>query len=333
VPAPLTVARREQQAASPVAVGVPAPLTVARGEQQAASPVAVGVPAPLIVARGEQPAASPGSQRSSAALAAATPATQQRPPGTADAEAAAAPAVALERRPAAAGRVDPTDTPPALPGAVVEAPRRLARVPIADLPALQRRARALSSAVAGSDGSEPDGTAQPPTAERGPGGGSPAGTIAPTGGDHRRYLPVAAASAQAPALARHLAAAPATAGEQPPRPQLMPAPGPPPLQRQESPDAAPIDAAALARLTGGTLSQTPSGSSTVSFLARSEDPRPEPATVVAAASAAPPDAISVEGEERPLRIDELYDRIVKRLRRELLDDRERRGRLIGEGRW
>jgi hypothetical protein len=110
-------------------------------------------------------------------------------------------------------------------------------------------------------------------------------------------------------------------------------------QPQPPPDA--IDAAALARLCGGTLADAGPGQSSVSFLGRSTDPPqpvPQPSGSAATTSLTDPtltahDAISVSGEQRPLLIDEIYDRIVKRLRRELLDDRERRGRLIGEGRW
>lgn len=117
------------------------------------------------------------------------------------------------------------------------------------------------------------------------------------------------------------------------------------LQRQPAAgDGAPLDAATLARLTGGALEQHAGGTSTVSFLARAADPAPPPRPPPSAATApptataptesqAPADAIAITGEHWPLRMDELYDRILKRLRRDLLGERERRGRAIGEGRW
>ena len=121
------------------------------------------------------------------------------------------------------------------------------------------------------------------------------------------------------------------------------------LQRQPAAgDDAPLDPTTLARLTGGALEQHVGDTSTVSFLARVPDPSP-PAPPAATAPSAPTgsptasaagspasaaaDTIAIAGEHGPLRMDELYDRILKRLRRDLLGDRERRGRAIGEGRW
>jgi hypothetical protein len=97
-----------------------------------------------------------------------------------------------------------------------------------------------------------------------------------------------------------------------------------------------VDAAALARLTGGTLTDTGTGQSSVSFIGRATAPSQgaaPPSSPETTSLTSPPAAISIDHDQRPLLIEEIYDRIVKRLRRELLDDRERRGRLIGEGRW
>jgi hypothetical protein len=240
----------------------------------------------------------------------------------------------------------------ALAGTAADPPRRLARVPVADLAALQSRARALSRPVPDADGSSHPSAAPPPPAVKPRAAGRSSQRPADRTGtvDGGPSIPTAARGrAPVPPLARQGVGS-TTAGGELPRPQLVPAPsqrrhataaagpagassGSPRLQRQEGSDGAAIDAAMLASLTGGTLAEAGPASSTVSFLARAADPPPAPAATVTTAPAGPPDTISVEGEARPLRIDELYDRIVKRLRRELLDDRERRGRLIGEGRW
>ena len=45
-----------------------------------------------------------------------------------------------------------------------------------------------------------------------------------------------------------------------------------------------------------------------------------------------PGEIAVGGG-RPVHIDALFDRLLVRLRGELLDERERQGRLLGDGRW
>jgi hypothetical protein len=37
--------------------------------------------------------------------------------------------------------------------------------------------------------------------------------------------------------------------------------------------------------------------------------------------------------DKPLHLDDLFDRLLTRLRGELMDERERQGRLIGDGRW
>jgi hypothetical protein len=237
-------------------------------------------------------------------------------------------------------------------GVAVDEPqpaRRLARVPSADLPRLLDRARALRSAAAMTDESTPHRAAVLPA-------GSPQGAAVEALPE--RVLP----GAPATALARARAIAPASPsdGDKPARPQLLPAPSRQPpdtadaepqvmpsapslLQRETVDDSTPIDAAALAFLTGGALAEAGPGSSTVSFLGRSADPRPAPAQATTIAPAAKPaaatasaescDAIGVDAAGRPVRVDDLYDRILKRLRRELLDDRERRGRLNGEGRW
>jgi hypothetical protein len=46
----------------------------------------------------------------------------------------------------------------------------------------------------------------------------------------------------------------------------------------------------------------------------------------------PPDQYLLTGD-RPLHLDDLFDGLLVRLRAELLDERERQGRLIGDGRW
>lgn len=89
------------------------------------------------------------------------------------------------------------------------------------------------------------------------------------------------------------------------------------------------DARVLAALSGGALSEVAPGTSSVSFLARVPDPQAQPP---AGTPLATPE-IARDREPAPLDEDRLYERIVRRLRRELLDDRERRGRSIGEGRW
>ena len=93
-----------------------------------------------------------------------------------------------------------------------------------------------------------------------------------------------------------------------------------------------FDSRMLAELSGGTLTEAGPGSSSVSFLGRTIDedlaaiaepqPQSQPAPLPAPiADPEPPD------------VDALYDTLLRRLRRELLDERERRGRSIGEGRW
>jgi hypothetical protein len=227
--------------------------------------------------------------------------------------------------------------------------RQLARVPMADLPALTIRAEELRRAAAAADdpfAGEARAAAAPPVrpvlggatgAMRAPATAPGAPAPAPGARAPRPATPPAAPPAPPTALMRTSApAAPAAAPPAAPTPALARTPAPP------APPAPPdtIDAAALARLTGGTLADAGPGQSSVSFLGRSTDPQLARASTDAAATTsltnptrATPDAIGVDGEQRPLLIDEIYDRIVKRLRRELLDDRERRGRLIGEGRW
>jgi hypothetical protein len=113
--------------------------------------------------------------------------------------------------------------------------------------------------------------------------------------------------------------------------------GAPLLQRCEEPTR--MDPAALAGLTGGSLSDAGPGRSAVSFLSRDAT---EPTTIATTAPQPPAptptdscsaDAIKLPGVAGSVPIDDIYDRIVRRLRRELLDDRERCGRSIGEGRW
>lgn len=109
-----------------------------------------------------------------------------------------------------------------------------------------------------------------------------------------------------------------------------------------APTARAADApAALAALSGGSLATTASGSSEVSFLAREESPsgwgsspppQPQVATSFGDSPELQPGEIAVGGQD-PVHIDELFDRLLTRLRRDLLDERERQGRLIGEGRW
>jgi hypothetical protein len=208
---------------------------------------------------------------------------------------------------------------------------------MADLPALTSRAEELRRAAAAAEqpvAREARAAAAPPSRQTldGAAGGLTApmatpGTPAATPGASGTPPGPLASSTPAPALARTPA---------------PPTPAPPPTPREDPHDSTPddIDAAALARLTGGTLADTGQGQASVSFLGRSTDPQLPGAPSGSPATTSPtnptrtqPDAISVDGERRPLLIDEIYDRIVKRLRRELLDDRERRGRLIGEGRW
>jgi len=97
------------------------------------------------------------------------------------------------------------------------------------------------------------------------------------------------------------------------------------LQRQAT------DARVLAALSGGALSEVAPGTSSVSFLARVPDSQAQQPP--AATPLATPEVARDRDPAPPLDEDRLYDRIVQRLRRELLDDRERRGRSIGEGRW
>jgi hypothetical protein len=231
------------------------------------------------------------------------------------------------------------------------AQRQLARVPMADLPALTIRAEELRRAAAAAGdpvAGEARAAAAPPVrpvlgsaavalSAPATSPGSPAaasGALAPHPGTST--APPATPAVPHNALMRaHAPTAPGAPSAAPTRPRAPAAPQPP---DHHTPDT--IDAAALARLTGGTLADAGAGQSSVSFLGRSTDPQLARVSTDAAATTsltnptrATPDAISVDGEQRPLLIDEIYDRIVKRLRRELLDDRERRGRLIGEGRW
>jgi hypothetical protein len=105
---------------------------------------------------------------------------------------------------------------------------------------------------------------------------------------------------------------------------------PPRRDASAAPDSDALDATTLARLSGGSLTQVSPTTSSVSFLARTPDTSTPPAPVEQHA-AEPIDTTPFEPE--PPNEDELYDRIVRRLRRELLDERERRGRAIGDGRW
>jgi hypothetical protein len=121
------------------------------------------------------------------------------------------------------------------------------------------------------------------------------------------------------------------------RSKATPAAAPP------TPSAPTTVPAALAALTGGTLATTPTGSSEVSFLDRatidppmhiaSAAPPPDADyTTTTGAPALQPGEIAIGGD-RPLHIDALFDRLLVRLRGELLDERERQGRLLGDGRW
>jgi hypothetical protein len=90
------------------------------------------------------------------------------------------------------------------------------------------------------------------------------------------------------------------------------------------------DALMLANRSGGALSEAAPGMSSVSFLSRVAEP-----DAATQAPASPPagDFTALDDDPEPLDEDALYDRMLRRLRRELLDERERRGRSIGEGRW
>ena len=89
------------------------------------------------------------------------------------------------------------------------------------------------------------------------------------------------------------------------------------------PVAPPTDAARLATLSGGSLVDAPDGRASVVFPSAPQQPgRPARATRTAhrALPEPAPAAASID-------VDELYDQIAARLRRELLLDRERAGEM------
>lgn len=96
--------------------------------------------------------------------------------------------------------------------------------------------------------------------------------------------------------------------------------------------------ARVAALTGGRV-ESDGGSTSVVFAPQLLQP-PAPATsgpvIARTVQAAPParmlarSAVADAAPSAPFDVDELYDRIAARLRRELLDDRERAGDLLGD---
>ena len=98
-------------------------------------------------------------------------------------------------------------------------------------------------------------------------------------------------------------------------------------RRTETPAGATTDAARLAALSGGSLVAAPNGRASVVFSSAGHRPdrilRPchdAPSRRTVALPAPAPAAASID-------VDDLYDQIAARLRRELLLDRERAGEL------